>query len=209
MNGDIFRRDLMLHKFDGLNKDISTQINMLENIIMLNSNLKKILIKSKELKITDYYIGAGCIAQTVWNFLSDNPIDYGISDIDFVYFDLNLEESTENLMAQRVNTLFSDIKIPIDVKNEARVHLWYENHFGYKIEPYNSLEESINSWPTTATSIGLRIEEDRLKVYAPFGLNDLFGGIVRANKVQITEEIYNNKVNKWHNKWPNLTIIPW
>ena len=112
-------------------------------------------------------------------------------------------------MAQRVNTLFSDIKIPIDVKNEARVHLWYENHFGYKIEPYNSLEESINSWPTTATSIGLRIEEDRLKVYAPFGLNDLFGGIVRANKVQITEEIYNNKVNKWHNKWPNLTIIPW
>ena len=199
----------MIHKCDGLNKDISTQINVLENIVMLNSNLKEILIKSKELNITDYYIGAGCIAQTVWNFLYDNPIDYGISDIDFVYFDLNLEESAENLMAQRVNTLFSDIKIPIDVKNEARVHLWYENHFGYKIEPYNSLEESINTWPTTATSIGVRIEEDRLRVYAPFGLNDLFGGIVWANKVQITEEIYNNKVNKWHNKWPNLTIIPW
>lgn len=48
-----------------------------------------------------------------------------------------------------------------------------------------------------------------LVYYAPFGLNDLFGMMVRANKVQITEEIYNKKVERWKVLWPGLTIIPW
>jgi hypothetical protein len=53
------------------------------------------------------------------------------------------------------------------------------------------------------------LENENFKIYAPFGLNDLFGMIVRANKAQITEEIYLQKVNKWKSKWPALTIIPW
>ena len=48
-----------------------------------------------------------------------------------------------------------------------------------------------------------------MKIYTPFGLDDLFSGIVRANKRQITSEIYNRKVQKWIIKWPNLKIIPW
>ena len=40
--------------------------------------------------------------------------------------------------------------------NETRVHLWYEAHFGYRIDPYASVEDAINTWPTTATSIGVR-----------------------------------------------------
>jgi hypothetical protein len=88
--------------------------------------------------------------------------------------------------------------------------LWYKRHFGYEIQKYKSLESAINTWPTTATAIGVRIEEDnKFKVYAPFGLNDLFGKIVRANKIQITEEIYKNKVVNWLKKWPDLNVIPW
>jgi len=89
------------------------------------------------------------------------------------------------------------------------VHLWYKEHFGYDIKPYISVENAINTWPTTSTSIGIRIETQNLKIYAPFGLNDLFGMIIRVNKAQITEEIYNQKVNKWIKKWPTLKIIPW
>ena len=46
-------------------------------------------------------------------------------------------------------------------------------------------------------------------VYAPYGLNDLFGMIVRPNKVQITKEIYLNKVERWAKIWHKLKIIPW
>ncbi|OHA61999.1 MAG: hypothetical protein A2117_02315 [Candidatus Wildermuthbacteria bacterium GWA2_46_15] len=87
---------------------------------------------------------------------------------------------------------------------------WYEKHFGRPIEQFRSAEEAINTWPTTATSVGVRKEKDgKLRVYARFGLDDLLGMVVRANKAQITEKIYQDKVDRWIKIWPNLKVIPW
>lgn len=196
---------------NGYNMDIQTQLKALENIIMSNKIISTAIERAKLLDAENYYIGAGCIAQTVWNYLSNNPLEYGIKDIDFVYFDdKNLDIESENRFISKIKELYSDLKIEVDVKNQARVHLWYESHFGYKIEPYISLETAINTWPTTATSIGVRKEKNNeFKVYAPFGLNDLFGKVVRANKTQITKQIYENKVSSWLTRWPDLRIIPW
>lgn len=72
-----------------------------------------------------------------------------------------------------------------------------------------SEEAAINTWPTTATAIGVRKTGEEWNIYAPFGLNDLFGMVVRANKTQITKEIYEKKVNRWTQRWPGLTVIPW
>ena len=195
----------------GYNLDIHRQIEVLEKIIMFNETLSEAIERAKTLDLDNYYISAGCITQTVWNYLSNNPLDYGIKDIDFVYFDdNNLDLEAENQVILKIKNLYSDLKIQIDIKNQARVHLWYKSHFGYEIKPYSLLEDAINTWPTTATAIGVRKEKNNnFKVYAPFGLNDLFGKIVRANKVQITEEIYKSKVVSWTNKWADLTVIPW
>lgn len=196
---------------NGYNLDIHAQCKALENIIMSNEIINIAMERAKLLDIDNYYIGAGCIAQTVWNYLSNNPLEYGIKDIDYVYFDdKNLDFESENRVISKVKDLYSDLKIEVDVKNEARIHLWYKSRFGYTIEPYISLESALNTWPTTATSIGVRKgKNNELKIYAPFGLNDLFGKIVRANKAQITKQVYENKVSSWLNKWPDLKIIPW
>lgn len=196
---------------EGYNLDINSQMKTLEDIIMSSEIIKTVLKRTKQLDIDNYYIGAGCITQTVWNYLSNYPLDYGIKDIDFVYFDkLKLDFESENSVIMQVKQLFSDLGIEIDVKNQARVHLWYKDHFGYSIEPYTSIESAINTWPTTATAIGIRIEENNeFKVYAPFGLNDLFGKIVRANKAQITQQIYEKKVASWLDRWSDLIVIPW
>jgi len=193
------------------NTDINSQLGVLEEIVRSSKALNKALKLARTLNIDNYYIGAGCVAQTVWNYISDKSLDYGIDDIDFVYFDdKNLDWEEENRIKLNVCELYSDLGIRVDVKNQARVHLWYKEHFGYAIEPYLSLELAINTWPTTATAIGIRkCEDDKLKVYAPFGLNDLCGKIVRANKAQITKSIYESKVKKWISKWPDLKIIPW
>lgn len=195
----------------GYNLDIHRQIEVFEKIIMLSETLSEAIERAKALDLDNYYIGAGCITQTVWNYLSNNPLDYGIKDIDFVYFDdNNLDLEAENEVILKIKNLYSDLKIQIDIKNQARVHLWYKSYFGYEIKPYSSLEDAINTWPTTATAIGVRKEKNNdFKVYAPFGLNDLFGRIVRANKAQITEEIYKSKVVNWTSKWGDLTVIPW
>jgi len=197
--------------FKGYNFDIYTQIKMLEDIIMSSEIINTAVKRAKQLNIDNYYIGAGCVAQTVWNYLSNYPLDYGIKDIDFIYFDnVNLDLESENRVVMQVKQLYSDLKIEIDVKNQARVHLWYKDHFGYSIEPYTSIESAINTWPTTATAIGVRLEKnDEFKVYAPFGLNDLFGKIVRANKVQITKQIYEKKVSSWLSKWSDLIVMHW
>ena len=194
----------------GYNSDLQTQLELLKKIVVLNQPLFDIINKAASIGLQDYYIGAGCVAQSVWNYQMNLELSNGISDIDFVYFDSSdLSVEAENSTIIKVENILNPCPIKLDIKNQARVHLWYKNHFGYDIKPYESLEDAINSWPTTATSIGIRLENNKLKVYAPFGLNDLFGMIIRPNKTQITKEIYMRKVEKWRAKWPALTVIPW
>jgi len=194
----------------GFNADLHSQIELLTKIIQANHVLYEVIKKANSAGLQNYYIGAGCITQTVWNYQMGFELTKGISDIDFVYYDhSDLSVEAENIVIERITKTVGPCPIKLDIKNQARVHLWYKDHFGYDIKPYGSIEDAINTWPTTATAIGVRLENDKLKVYAPFGLNDLFGLIVRANKAQITEEIYMQKVQKWSAKWPALTIIPW
>ena len=202
---------MAIELMNGYNTDLHKQIKALNKILMSSPLMNKTLSRAESLGLEDYYIGAGCVVQTVWNYLSQRSLDYGICDIDFVYFDpQDLGEEAEDRVGSMVSELYGDLGIKVDVVNQARVHLWYESHFGFSIKPYTSLEAAINSWPTTATAIGVRKDPNsQLRVYAPFGLNDLFGKVVRANKAQITKEIYEKKAAKWLSKWPDLNIIPW
>ena len=193
----------------GFNIDLISQAELLEKILKQNEILYNVIEQASDIGLEKYYIGAGCIAQTVWNYQSGIELTSGISDIDFVYFDnSDLSFEAENQTIGRI-TAAIPCKIMLDIKNQARVHLWYKRHFGYDIKPYDSLESAINSWPTTATAVGVRLENAKLKIYAPYGLNDLFGMIVKANKMQITKEIYIRKVQKWSAKWPSLIVVPW
>ena len=164
----------------------------------------------EDLSLPDCYLGAGCVAQTVWNAAHDKPPAADIIDYDIVYFDAgDLTEAGENAVATRVRTLMSDLAVAVDVKNQARVHLWYRQRFGYDIVPYTSTEDAIATWPTTATAVGVRLTHGRPVVCAPYGLDDLLGLVVRANRVQITPEIYRGKVSRWNRHWPRLTVLPW
>ena len=163
-----------------------------------------------DLGLPDCYLSAGCVAQTVWNAAHDKPPAADISDYDVVYFDAaDLTGNGENEATAVVRNAMADLPVNVDVKNQARVHLWYRRRFGYDIVPYTSIENAIATWPTTATAIGVRLEQRRPRVFAPCGLDDLLGLVVRANRVQITPEIYRPKVARWTRHWPNLTVLPW
>jgi len=164
----------------------------------------------REVGLPDGWLVAGCVAQTVWNDASGLPAGHGISDVDLVYFDGDdLSQETEAAHAARIRALFADLGLWIDVKNEARVHLWYAEKFGIALEPYVSTEDAISTFPTTATAVGVQPRAGGLHVFAPYGLSDLLGLIVRPNKKQITQAIYDAKVNKWQAKWSGLRMVPW
>jgi len=200
----------MMNPVASFNSDLADQTRSLKKIVKRNKFIAEILSSSSKLKLPNWYVGAGCITQTIWNALYGFPLTQNIKDIDLVYFDSSdLSSETENNNKDKIRSLFCKIPLEFDVKNQARVHIWYKKYFGYDIKPYSSTESAIDTWPTTATAIGIRNISQKFVVYAPYGLNDLFRGIVRPNKVQITKEIYLNKVARWKRCWPDLKIIPW
>ena len=163
-----------------------------------------------EVGLPDCWLVAGCVAQTVWNDAFGRLAGHGISDIDLVYFDgADLSAEAEARHAERIRTLFADLGLWVDVKNEARVHLWFAAKFGETIDPYVSTEDAITTFPTTATAVGVQPHANGLRIFAPYGLSDLLDLIVRPNKKQITRPIYDAKVEKWVARWPGLRVVPW
>lgn len=181
--------------------------NELISALKKNKELVEVLNITRDLNLPNWYIGAGAIPQTYWNIVHGFKPNFGIKDYDVVYYDKkDLSKESES----RLQTKFEKLtNANVDLTNEARVHLWFEEDFGKKIEQLKSCEDAINSWPTTATAVGVNKIKGKTNVYAPYGLNDLFDMIVRPNKPSVIKWVYEKKVEKWTKKWPRLKIISW
>lgn len=189
---------------------ISIQTDRLEAMLQRSPLLSIIVARWSHISLPDAWLVAGAIAQTVWNDGFGLPAEHGIADVDIVYFDGDdLSAESEAAQSARVRDLFADLSVWTDVKNEARVHLWYEAKFGQPLTPYVSTADAISTFPTTATAVGIRPGTNGLELVAPFGLADLLGLIVRPNKKQISRQVYEAKVERWLTLWPGLRIVPW
>jgi len=84
-------------------------------------------------KLPDYYLAGGVITQTIWNHLLDRPLLDQVKDLDVIYF----AAETKNKQLDQEQTLnrYSSHNYPIDLKNQALVHQWYENKFGLTVDP--------------------------------------------------------------------------
>lgn len=176
-----------------------------------NETLFGVIRALGRLGIRDHYVAAGCIAQTVWNRQAGRPPMEGIRDVDVIYFDAaDLSECGEARVQACVEAAVQGMDIPpLDVKNEARVHLWYQHRVGTPLAPYLSLEDAIASFPTTASAVGVRWTPSGLHICAPFGLSDLLKGIIRPNRRQVPRAVYEAKADAWHRKWPHTKKNPW
>jgi uncharacterized protein len=182
----------------------------LSRVLMASPVLTPLLARWPDIGLADCWLAGGAVAQTVWNGAFALAPDHGLSDVDLIYFDASdLSEAAEAYHEARLRRLFADVPVRIDVKNEARVHLWYAAKFGRALAPYTSTEHAISTFPTIATSVGVQPAREGLRITAPFGLADLAGLIVRPNKMQITQNVYDAKVARWRPLWPGLTFVDW
>lgn len=196
-------------KLEGADKTILEQLEILEKILYKNEKLVGLLQILEGDDLVHWYIGAGAINQTVFNYYHGYSIDYGIKDFDLVYFDEDLSYEAEDLVIKRIEEKCKDLDIKLDIKNEARVHLWYFEKYGIKRHPYRSVEDAIASWGATVTCIGVRLEQGKLLVYAPYGLNDLFHLMIRPVKREFSKEQYDIRACRWMEKWPKLKKQEW
>jgi hypothetical protein len=175
-------------------------------------------------RLPGWYLTAGCLFQTVWNVLDGHEPGRGIRDYDLFYFDdRDLSWDAEDAVIRRWAALGLDADIgpgpghrqehgsgvTVEVRNEARVHLWYEQHFGVPCTPFRSSEDAISRFAATACCVGIRRESGVDSVWAPFGFDDLFGFVLRPNPVQAPRDVYEAKAARWRELWPRLEVLPW
>src|SRR4029453_9944358 len=123
-------------------------VERLQSIVLASPLLGPILDGWEKVALADGWLAGGSIAQAVWNSVFGFPPLHGISDVDIVYFDqADLSEAAEAQHAARIRDALA-LPVWIDVKNEARVHLWYGAKFGNPIPPYTSATNAIATFPT-------------------------------------------------------------
>src|SRR5690606_14632641 len=131
---------------------------------------------ARRLALPDCWLVSGAIYNSVWNMLTGRPSMRGVKDIDLFYFDASdLSYEAEDAVIKRVAPVFADLRVPVELRNQARVHLWYEDHFGQPYAPLRSSREAVDRFATTTHAVGVQLDaEDRLQVYAPYGLDEMF-----------------------------------
>ncbi len=182
----------------------------MEQSLRHNPDLATLFDGFAKIALPDCWIVAGAVAQTLWNAAHGFAPGHGIRDIDIIYHNASdISDEAEAAQEARLRALFPALSARLDVKNQARVHLWYEMKFGRAIAQYRSSAEAIATFPATATAIGVRPTPDGIALCAPFGTEDLDRLIIRPNQRIVSQDAYAAKAARWGAIWPRLTLIPW
>ena len=163
------------------------------------------MLKDSPASEFDYYLAGGAVYQTVFNYYHGYDLNYGIKDYDVIYFDNNnLSYEAEDQIIKEVKAFFKESKVSLylDIKNEARAHIWLKEKYGEEIDRYKNLDEVLRNWGFSACAIGIRLERGNIKVLAPYGLEDLFSMKIR----KVGNYDISQKARELKNKWPNVDI---
>lgn len=195
-------------------KSINEQLDTLVHILEKNKELMSVLDYIEKLNLPNFYIAAGSVFQTIWNYYDGKDLNFGIKDIDIIYYnnsDLSVEKDLEYYNNINKYVKSKGFNYEIDVSNEARMHLWKKEHGqGDNVEQYKNSEDAIDKWIATVHAIGITKENNKIKVYAPYGLSDIFSRTIRPIKHKDnSKKLYDKKLKSWSKRFANLNIIKW
>lgn len=194
-------------------KSIYEQNEKFISILKQNKDLMLILDYIYELNLPNFYIAAGSVFQTIWNYYDNKPLNYGIKDIDIIYYDsCNIKKEDEKNLENKIINYFKkqNLNYEFDVHNEARMHLWKKENENKDINQYKNSEDAIDKWIATVHAIGITKENNDIRVYAPYGLSDIFSKTIRPIKHEAnSKELYDNKVAGWKKRFDGLNIVEW
>jgi len=197
-------------RFANAPRDIQQQT--LVKLALTNPVTAEILRRVPALPLPQGMLVSGCIYQSVWNGLLGHDPQRGILDYDLVYFDdSDLSYEAEDVVIQACAKAFADIDAEIEVRNQARVHLWFEQRFGLDYAPLRNAAEALDRYMSPCNAVAIAPKsQGGSHVIAPFGFDDLFGFIVQPqpDRSGISPESYLKKTTRMKAMWPQITVIP-
>lgn len=178
-------------------------------IVRHQPQLMQVLTTVRTLDLPDWRVFSGAVYQAVWNHQTDRPVGYGIRDYDLGYFDPDTSWDAEDAVIRRVAAAFAPpLRELVEVRNQARVHLWFHDRFGEPYEPLTDTDHALSRFVAPAFAVGIRLEsDDRITVAAPFGLDDLFAMTLRPNPNRPRAKGWDKAVASARARWPELTVI--
>jgi hypothetical protein len=157
----------------------------------------------------DWLVGAGVIRNLVWDHLHQYQTPTPLADVDVIFFDPHdVSPERDHIVQQQLAQRLPHVNW--EATNQAAVHLWYEDVFGFAVPALHSSEEAVGTWPETATCVAVRLlATDQIHIVAPYGLSDLFHMILRRNSSRVTREQFAQRLHSKQilRKWPRVQVF--
>ncbi|MDP1912961.1 nucleotidyltransferase family protein [Brevundimonas sp.] len=181
----------------------------LVEVVRADPGLMNVLTTVRGLGLHDWRVFSGAVYQSVWNAVTGRPAGYGRKDYDLGYFDPDTSWDAEDAVIKRVAAAFDvPFRSDVEVRNQARVHLWFADRFGEPYAPLTGTDEALARFVAPAFAVGVRLEEHHtISIAAPFGLEDVFSMTLRPNPNRPLAKGWDRVVASARARWPELTVI--
>ena len=170
--------------------------------------LWRALTEAAVLDLPDWWIVSGAVYNSVWNALTGRPAGYGIKAVDLFYFDPDTSYDPED-RAIRHGARHFTAPPPVEIRNQARVHLWYQDRFGHPVPPFRNSAHSLEHFAGETHAVGLRLTGAEIEIHAPYGLDAIFDLRMVPNTRALNRRTHEAKSERARALWPEITVDPW
>lgn len=168
--------------------------------ILVDSPVGLVLPAIAQLNLSNWWLAGGAVRNTVWRSLFGEDCKLVIKDFDIAFFDSQGNRDQELVAKEALEKQFPQHQF--DVKNQASFARWRNGR-----RPYDSSEEGIADWLHTATAVGVRIDpQDNWEFFTPYGLDDLFNGVVRPTPSHYQDPVAEQKATSFLQLCPCLQL---
>ena len=175
-------------------------INQLQSIL-IDSQVGDVLPAISQLNLPDWWLAGGALRNTVWRSIFGENCKLFIKDFDIAFYDKTGDRNQELAAKATLTNLFPNRLF--DVKNQASFARWRSGR-----KTYSSTEDGIKNWLHTTAAIGVRLDNlGEWEFFTPYGLNDLFNGIIRATPANIDNPDARRKAEEFLQKCPCLRLM--
>jgi hypothetical protein len=179
-------------------------------IVENDPDIAALVAAMRTFEAPDLWLVSGVLFQSVWNVLENKPHGHGILDYDLFYFDPDTSEEAEDRRIKRAAAHFAFADREVQLRNQARVHLWYPKKFDLSYPQLRCACDGIKQFLMPACMVGIRPIACGIEIFAPLGLDDIFDRVIRPNPLWRgpPRPRYLVKAKRYMQDWPSVRFAP-